>query len=219
LAALILPLWALFRRYRDFDSWRRAVCWGCLAAALHMLMELDHLVQAQLAAFWLLAAAALIGEVPKELRAPAAKRETCTVAGAAVAIALAALIFGVWVLQGDLAFAEFSALVTPEPGTEWHRPDERRIETALDGVRRSRQHLPFALEKLAEYRMESAPADAEKLLLESLALSGPRPGPYAKLAEIARRTGDTEKSAGYWRRAHELFPAKYPAVQSTPPER
>ena len=219
LAALILPLWALFRRYRKFGPWRRAVCWGCAAAALHMLMELDYLVQAQLAAFWLLALAALIEDAPETDSVPAAKFETCAAAGAAAATALAALALGVWVLRGDLAFAGFSALVTPEPGTQWHQPSEKRIGIALDEVRRSRQHLPFALEKLAGYRMPNAPAEAEKLLLESLELSGPRPSLYAKLAETARRSGDEEKAASYWRRAHELFPAKYPRVQPPHPER
>ncbi|MBP5531394.1 MAG: hypothetical protein J6Y54_05135, partial [Lentisphaeria bacterium] len=104
------------------------------------------------------------------------------------------------------------------PGAERRPPSEARMEVALARVRRSRQRLPFALEMLAEYRMRNAPAEAEKLLLESLELSGPRPGPYAKLAEIARRSGDPDKAASYWRRAHELFPAKYPAEQPPPPE-
>ena len=218
LAALALPLWELFRRYRDFDPWRRAVCWGGAAAALHMLMEMDYLVPAQLAAFWLLALSALIDGAPKGERSPTAKREDRAGATAATATALAALVMGIWVLRGDSAFADFSALIVPAPGTEQTQPSEARIEAALAEVRRSRQYLPFALERLAEYRMRNSPAEAEKLLLESLELSGPRPGPYAKLAEIARRSGDPDKAASYWRRAHELFPAKYPAEMPPPPE-
>jgi len=185
-----------------------------------MLMELDYLFPAQLAAFWLLAVTALTEDADEKTSpAPAAKCETRAALAAALTFALAALISGVWVMRGDLAFARFSALVIPEPGAQWQPPSESRVEEALKEVRRNRQRVPFALEKLAEYRMmRKAPGEAERLLLESLRQSGPRPGPYAKLAEIARRSGDTEKAARYWSRAHELFPAKYPAVQP-PPER
>lgn len=218
LAALILPLWALFRRYRDLDPWRRAVGWGCAAAALHMLMEMDYLVPAQLAAFWLLALAALTGdEAPPETVAEPASRRYAAVA-AAVLAAVSALAFGIFVLRGDLAFARFSALVRPAPGERWVAPSEGEIASALAEARRSRQYLPFVLEQLADYRYNSQrdPEAAEKLYLESLRLSGPRPAPYAKLAELAYCSGDTAAAARYWRRAHELFPAKYPAVMPPP---
>ena len=218
LAALVLPLWALFRRYRAFDLWRRAVSWGCAAAALHMLMELDYLVPAQPAAFWLLAVAALTGDEGAPESAAERAMQRYAVVSAAALSAFLALWIGIFVLRGDLAFARFSALVRPEPGERWIAPSEGEIASALAEVRKSRQHLPFALEQLAEYRMNfGATAEAEKLLRESLELSGPRPAPYAKLAELAYRSGDAAAAASYWRRAHELFPAKYPAVMLPPP--
>ena len=215
-AALVLPLWALFRRYRKFDPWRRAVCWGCAASALHMLMELDYLVPALPAAFWLLAASALTGDTEVSAEAKGIRYLT---GAAAFSTALAALTVGLFVLRGDLAFARFSALVTPEPGEHWTPPSEAKLAAALAEVRKSRQHLPFALDRLADYRGRTSPEEAEKLLLESLELGGDRPGPYSELAELARAAGDAEKAGRYWRRAHELFPAKYPSVMPPPRER
>ena len=217
LAVLALPLWALFRRYRDFDPWRRAVAWGCAAAALHMLMEMDHEVPAQMASFWLLALSALTSDGAP---AAAAARRRYPALAAAGATAVFALAFGMFVLHGDLAFARFSALVRPEPGERWSPPSEAAAESALLRLRRSRQRIPFALEFYAEYRSQFGyPAAAEKLLHESLALSGDRPGVYRKLAELARDRGDAAAAADCWRRAHELFPAKYPAVMPPPPAR
>ena len=220
LAALALPLWALFRRYRAFDPWRRAVCWGCAAAALHMLMEMDYLVPAQLAAFWLLAVSALTGDegAPESVAEPASRRYAAV--SAAALSALLTLWTGIFVLRGDLAFARFSALVRPEPGERWIAPSESEIALELAEARRRRQHLPFILEQLADYRMNfGAAAEAEQLLRESLELSGPRPAPYAKLAELKYRSGDTAAASRHWRKAHELFPAKYPEVQPPPRER
>jgi len=216
LAALVLPLAALFRRYRTLDPWRRAVCWGCAAAALHMLMEMDYQVPAQLAAFWLLAVSALCGdgeppaeEVPLRRRIPAVS--------AAVLSAFLALAVGIFVLRGDLAFARLSSLVTPESGGEWSPPAESELASSLAEIRAAGQHLPFALERLAEYRAgNGAPEEAEKLLLASLASGGDRPGVYRKLAELARERGDHAAAVCYWRKAHELFPAKYPAVMPPP---
>ena len=214
LAVLALPLWALFRRYRDFDLWRRAVVWGCAAAALHMLMEMDHEVPAQPAAFWLLALSALTDDgVPAAAKSQWRYPELA----AAGLTAVFALAFGMFVLHGDLAFARFSALIRPEPGERWSPPSEAAAEAALAQVRRSRQRIPFALEFYAEYRAQFGyPEAAEKLLHESLALSGDRPGVYRKLAELARDRGDADAAADRWRRAHELFPAKYPAVMPPP---
>ena len=208
LAALALPLWALFRRYRDFDLPRRAVCWGCAAAALHMLMEMDCQVPAQPAAFWLLAWSALTdAEAPPE---PVSRRYA-TVSAAALA-ALSAFAVGIFVLRGDLAFARFGALVTPEPGEMWRPPSEDAVNSALAEVRHSRQHLPFALEQLADYRynVQRDPVAAEKLLRESLALGGDRPGVYDRLGEVAFARGDFAAAGRHWRRAHKLFPRKYP---------
>lgn len=213
LAALLLPLYSLFRRYRDFDPWRRAVCWGCAAAALHMLMELDYLVPAELAAFWLLALSALTGGETPSAAVTEPPRRRYPMIAAAVLAAVFSLTFGVFVLHGDLAFARFAGLVRPEPGEKWSPPSEAAAENALVQVRRSRQRIPFALELFAEYRAQCGDRDtAEKLLKESLALSGDRPGVCRKLAELARDRGDAAAAARHWRKAHELFPAKYPSV-------
>ena len=220
LAVLALPLYSLFRRYRDLDPWRRAVSWGCAAAALHMLMELDHLVPAQPAAFWLLALAALTGdEAPSAVDAASPWRRYPAVLAAVLAAAFS-LTLGIFVLRGDLAFARFVALIRPEPGSRWNPPSEAAAEAALAQVRNSRRHVPFALEFYAEYRAQfGAPDAAEGLLKESLASGGDRPGVYRKLAELARERGDAVAAEGYWRRAHELFPAKYPSVMPSAPTR
>lgn len=219
LAVLALPLYSLFRRYRDFDLRRRAVVWGCAAAALHMLMELDYLVPAQLAAFWLLAFSVLTGDEAPSVSAAEPFRRRAPALVAAALTAAFALASGGFVLYGDLAFARFVSLIRPAPGEKWTPPSDAAAEAALAQVRKSRQHLPFALEAFAEYRAQrGAPETAEKLLKESLALGGDRPGVYRKLAELARDRGDTAAQERYWLRARELFPAKYPPVMP-PPER
>ena len=210
LAALLLPLWALFRRYRTSDPWSCAVSWGCAASALHMLMELDYQSPALPAAFWLLAMTVLTFDA-----APAAVAGTPLKRYPPVAAALAAasaLAVGIFVLYGDLAFADLSALIRPAPGERWTPPAEPAIQAALAKVRKSGQHLPFALELLADYRYNYRrdPVAAEKLLRESLALGGERPGVYDRLGEVAFARGDFAAAGRHWRRAHELFPRKYP---------
>lgn len=219
LAALLLPLYSLFRRYRDFDPWRRAVVWGCFASALHMLMELDHQVPALPAAFWLLSLAALDGgeTAPEPPSEPV--RQRYAVVSAAALSAASALAVGIFVLYGDLAFARFRDLTSADK-SRTRPPSEAELDQALARVRQSRQRVPFALEMLAEYRAQHGDRyAAEKLLAESLRLSGDRPGVHRKLAELARGAGDPASADRHWRRAHELFPAKYPAVMPPPEAR
>ena len=215
LAAFVLPFFFIFRNYRAAPPWRKAAVWGIAAFSLHMLMEMDYLVPGSVAAYLLLAISLL---VPDEAAPPKQMPKFLRVLWLVYIPILCGvlLIFPVLNLRGDLAYARFCAVVVPEPGTRWIPPAPERIDAELDNVRNLSlvPSSPFPLEKAAECCAAiGLPNQARKLLREALSEGGERPGVYRKLADLAERAGDADEARHCRRRAHELFPAKYPAAR------
>ncbi|MBQ6352725.1 MAG: O-antigen ligase family protein, partial [Lentisphaeria bacterium] len=213
LAAFAIPFGFIFRRYRSAPPWRRAAAWGVAAFSLHMLMEMDYLVPGSVAAYLLLAASLLVPDDPAPPEKPS---RTARVLRVAVILLLCGVyfVYPVRNLRGDLAYARFCAVVVPEPGTRWLPPAPERIEADLRNVRDLGlvPDSPFPLEKAADCCAAiGLPKSARQLLLAALRAGGERPGVYRKLAELAERAGDAEAADRCRRKAHELFPAKYPA--------
>ncbi len=210
LAALLWPLWFIFRRRRELDGIQCAAFWGCAAGALHMLMEVDYLAPANPAAFLLLSMMALMPRrKAPDTPCPGGLRRYAT-GVAALALALTAVVGGMVFLRGELAYARFCALVEPEPGTRWHPPFPDQVERALAQMEQLRPRSPFALEKAANYYLFAGDRRrAAELYHASLRRSGPRPGPFRRLSEIAEAAGDTASAIRWRRAAAELFPAKY----------
>jgi hypothetical protein len=212
LAAFVTPFFFIFRNYRAAPPWRKAAAWGVAAFSLHMLMEMDYLVPAGVAAYFLLATSLL---VPDEPAPPKDLPKWVRVMLPVYALLLCGVyfIYPVRILRSDLAYARFCAVVVPEPGTRWTPPSPERIDAELAEVdERSLTPSPFPPEKAAECCAAlGLPKKARQLLCVSLDRGGERPGVYRKLAELAESAGDAEEAAYCRRKAHALFPAKYPA--------
>ena len=215
LAAFLIPFFFIFRNYRAAPPWRKAAVWGVAAFSLHMLMEMDYLVPASVAAYLLIATSLIVPDAPAPPKS-LPKWVRVTLPAAALILCGAYFIYPVMNLRGDMAYARFCALVVPEPGTAWTPPAPERIDAELDLVRAlsPTPNSPFPPEKAAECCAAlGLPKKARRLLHVSLDRGGERPGVYRKLAELAESAGDAEEAAYCRRKAHELFPAKYPAAR------
>jgi len=208
-AVFAVPFCFLWRDRKKRDALGRCAAWGCVAFALHMLMEVDYLVPGALAAFTLLLLVALSpGETGERVETP--KRDLAS-GIVAVLLALGALCSGVRTISADAALARFTTVVEPEPGLPWRPPTMERLDAALAEVQKHFPNAAFVLDKAADCCIAQGElARGEALLTDSLhAGGGPRPGTYWRLAELCERQGRRDEAKKYRLKAAELFPAKY----------
>ena len=179
------------------------------------LIAMSGGVDSSVAAYLLIATSLIVPDAPAPPKS-LPKWVRVTLPAAALILCGAYFIYPVMNLRGDMAYARFCALVVPEPGTAWTPPAPERIDAELDLVRAlsPTPNSPFPPEKAAECCAAlGLPKKARRLLHVSLDRGGERPGVYRKLAELAESAGDAEEAAYCRRKAHELFPAKYPAAR------
>ena len=205
LAAFLVPLWNLWKRRESLDLVSSMSLWGCAAAFLHALQDINHQSPAIITALMLLL---MVNQDNDEQKATASKPCKYALILFCAALGIASAVLNWQYTKGDAALSFLEECCRPQTKEKFHLSTPYNVEKALAAVNRLRPLHPFASNLAgAFYFYREDLNTAEKHYLKALSLDPRRPGVFVKLADIAQLRGEHEKAKKLYDHARKLFPS------------
>ena len=205
LAAFLLPIWNLWRRRESLDLLETLSLWGCVAAFIHALQDINHQSPAVIAVLMLI----LLVNQKNDQESPEFKRLfKWSIMLFLTLLGTSSALLNWQYTRGDAALSHLEECCRPSVKEKLHLSTPYNVEKALAGVNTLRPHHPFANSLAGTFFfVRNDFGRAEKYYLKSLELDRRRPGTLRKLADIIEQRGEHEKAHALRKRAEKLFPS------------
>ena len=205
LAAFLLPMWNLWRRRDNLDLLETLSLWGCTAAFIHALQDINHQSPAVITALMMI----LMVSQKNEAENPEIKHQyKWSLVLFMVLCGAASAVLNWQYTRGDAALSYLEECCRPSVKEKFYLSTPYNVEKSLDKVNKLRPRHPFASSLAgAFFFVRSDFKLAEKYYLKALELDARRPGTLRKLADIIEQRGEYDKARILRKRAEKLFPS------------